>query len=182
MGRRSRYPNTSFKPFVGHAGESGEELFGNTVSTNADIRYDGVRFKIKVARASFQLGTDLLDATGEYTGNLTGNAIQDTSMKTLQQLRGRVSFEGTTADSNAIGLANLENSANAVCDIKFMLGIGSAGSSGPTKNYLKFRLAVESMQIAWDYTAPVIGLSISGQITDEFAGSTLNAPIVETTS
>ncbi len=177
-----------FSPSPGHAGEDGFELFDDTSGSNAEIRHNGTKFKIKVTKAVIQAGTDLLDATGEHVGNLTGNAVQDTAMKSLGQVKGRVNFEGHVADAQAIGLANLESSTNSVCDLKFLLGVGNTDDLGGSvsvtqiKNYIRFRLAIESVTINWDYTQPFIGLVVSGQITDEYAGTIVNPPIQEMSS
>ncbi|QDP65051.1 MAG: hypothetical protein GOVbin1630_8 [Prokaryotic dsDNA virus sp.] len=186
--RRSAAPPVTIKPYAG----SGEAGYGQNgpFSDSSKIGYDGDYYRIKVLQARFEKTVDLIDCTGEFTGNLTGSPILNPVYKSSSMPRGRVSFTGHVPDGEAVGFANLGNNDGTrnTIDCEFHLGIGDrdpAGVSAPRSNVLKFRAVIESMVIDWNLDNPYIGISITGIVTGSEAslvGTTDESPILESVS
>jgi hypothetical protein len=184
MPRRSRYPFITLKPYVGDGVADGDdelEVFQDTSGSNANIRHNGAVYKLKVMQAQFQVGTDVMDVTGEYVNNLsegttpgsTSGFIYDTVYKSLTQIKGRVTFTGTVPNASAIGLASLETAAGSEMDIAFMLGLGEPTAGGAAiRNILLFRMVPETVTIDWNIEMPSIGISITGPMTGAYGDGT----------
>tara|TARA_Y100001938_G_C8085534_1_gene431713 strand:+ start:190 stop:750 length:561 start_codon:yes stop_codon:yes gene_type:complete len=184
MTRRSAFPPVGIKPYTDRGTSAGDE----GAFENATIGWKGTKYKIKVMQAQFQMGCDVMDITGEKAGNLGGtdDVIVNTVMKSMTQMKGRVTFAGHIPTSLGVGLANLEgnadHSANEI-DVEFMLGMGSHESNTNTASLnLKFRMVMESITIDWNLDLPYIGVTMTGPTTGSYGDSTgtsATAPIQE---
>ena len=180
MPGQSRHPHISLKPFLGIANKANAKLFpSETGGTTAVIRHDGTVFKIKLMQARFGFSTDLMDVTGEFSGNLqsdAANIIRDTKIASMAQIKGQVTLAGHLPFADPVGIANLENATAHALDVKIVLGEGiasdpEAADVGIEKLALAFRMVAESVTIDWSVEQAFIGVTITGQTTDQFQAS-----------
>ena len=189
MTGRSRHPAFALKPYAGDDGLQVLEHGGSTAEIRS-VYNAATDYHIKVMSAQMQFGCDFIDATGELAGNLEGNQIFDTHIEGLHQLKGQIAFQGHAIPDAAIGLVNLElgitagaynESETQLVDVQFLLGIGRTTSALDTqKQYLKFRMSLESVTIDWNIEQPFVGVGIRGRLSGQFSGS--GAPLQEATT
>ena len=190
MAGRSRHPAFALKPYAGDDGLQVLEPGGSTVEIRS-VHDDDKDYHIKVMSAQMQFGCDFIDATGEFTGNLSGTQIQDTHIESLHQLKGQIAFQGHAIPEAAIGLANLELGVTAgtittedesqFVDVKFLLGIGrTVAATAAQKQYLSFQMSLELVTIDWNIDQPFVGVGIRGRLTDNFGHPGASAaPLIE---
>lgn len=191
MTRRSSFPPISLKPYAGDS-TADHDIFG-TADGGGVIGWNGTKYKIKLLQAQFQLGTDLLDITGETQGNFTATSVKNTVMMSLSQLRGRITFSGYIPCALGIGLTNLNDvdAAGSVSDneidIEFLAGVGQDNLVTDTTTddlFYRLRMIMEQISIDWNLDKPYIGVIISGQMTKAHAdtsatGTSTNQPFIE---
>tara|TARA_R100001082_G_scaffold110915_2_gene92392 strand:+ start:9280 stop:9801 length:522 start_codon:yes stop_codon:yes gene_type:complete len=173
MPRRSSGAPNALKPFVGDSGQAIAAItpIGGGVSSPYDLI---------VTSAQLSFGTDFIDATGEMSGNLTGDDVDDLNLLSLRRGVGQASISGFAKATAAIGLASLENESNNIVNVIFLIGVGqnSTASAGEDRK-VKFRMAVERCNINFDVDQPFVGVSLSGRTTSSFGGNT--HPVTEAT-
>lgn len=190
MAGRSRHPAFGLKPFAGDNTNQVLETGGNSVAEIKSVGGTTDDYMMKVMSAQMEFGCDVIEATGEFVGNLnssgTDTPISDTHMESLHQVKGQIALQGHALADDAIGLVNLEigpglaAADNSHVDIKFLLGVGTtAAATAAQKQYIKFRMVIESVGINWDIEQPFVGVSIRGRLSDQYGAS--GAPIQEAT-
>jgi len=168
MPGRSKFPHTGLRPDAGSASNSEEYIFSDTT-----LGYNGTVFRIAPTAVRFEYNTDVMDITGEFAGNLAGDLELETKMKSLHYVKGRMIIQGEVPSSLAIGLANLETTE--YIDVGFLLGVGGdrlLSSSTPKATRIFMRVVPESIVIDWNLEKPVVGITISGRISEKYSGKT----------
>lgn len=185
MAGPARHPHIALRRFDGKGDTANEKLFPTTSSAHV-IAHDGTVFKIKLLRARFEFSTDLIDATGEFSGNLNtaeANSIRDRHLVSLSRINGSIVLSGHIPVASPVGIANLEKTTGQNLDVKIVLGQGNTtitGSNDVHKLALAFRMIPQSVAIDWSTNAGELGVTITGQTTDQYGGS--GDPIQETAS
>ena len=186
MAGPARHPHIALRRFDGKGDTLNEKLFPTTSSAHV-IAHDGTVFKIKLLRARFEFSTDLIDATGEFTGNLNAaeaNSIRDRHLVSLSQMKGAIVLSGHIPVASPVGIANLEKTTGQTLDVKIVLGQGNTAiasdSNAVHKLALAFRMIPQSVAVDWSTDAGELGVTITGQTTDQYGGS--GDPIQETAS
>ena len=166
---RGRQPFLALRPYSSGLGTSEDTLQGN-------MSIAGSSYRIKVTQAQLTFSTDVIDTTGEYANNLGSGVggeaafVYDTNMTSLTQIRGQSIFSGQIPDANAVGIEKLEDAAGHNIDVKFLVGRGVTASADQPY-YVSFRMVVNSIQINWSIDEPYVGVTITGQLTDQHGGS-----------
>tara|TARA_R100000458_G_C8245657_1_gene223653 strand:- start:66 stop:644 length:579 start_codon:yes stop_codon:yes gene_type:complete len=185
MAGPARHPHLALRRFDGRGDKTNDKLFPHISSAHV-IAHDGSIFKIKLLRARFEFSTDLFDATGEFTTNLDtseANAIRDRKLVSLSRMKGTVVLAGHVPSANVIGIANLEQATGQSLDVKIVLGEGNdtiTGTNDVHKLALAFRMVPQEIAIDWSTESGELGVTITGQTTEQFGGS--GDPIQETAS
>jgi len=128
-----------------------------------------VKMFMKLQSANIVTGTTVAQTTGD------GDAVEHYEHN--EMLRGQASLTGFVVASNTIGIAELKGANNPV-SVGLFTGIG-----GGSNRYLLFKMIIQQMNIQYMRTAPFVGISVSGPMTDTYmtAGTTLLDTIVEHT-
>ena len=129
-----------------------------------------VKMFMKLQSANIVTGTTVAQTTGD------GDAFEHYEHNAM--LRGQASLTGFVVASNTIGIAELKGANNPV-SVALFTGIGT----GSANRYLLFKMMIQQMNIQYMRTAPFVGISVSGPMTDTYmtAGTTLLNTIVEHT-
>jgi len=168
MPGRSKFPHVGLRPDAGSVSNSEEYIF-----SDATLGYNGSVFKIAPTAVRFEFNTDVINVTGEFSGNLTGSLGLETKMQNLSYVKGRMILKGEVPSSLAIGLANLETTEHI--DVAFLLGIGgdrnlSSAATKATRLYI--RVVPESVIIDWNLEKPTVGITITGRVSEKYSGKT----------
>ena len=168
MPGRSTFPHIGLRPDAGSPSNSEEYLFSDTT-----LGYNGTVFRIAPKAVRIEMANDVIDTTGEFAGNLTGDLVLETEMTKLNYVKGRMTLIGDVPSSLAIGLANLETTE--YIDVGFLLGVGgdrnlSSSTTKATRIFL--RVVPEAVVIDWNLEKPAVGITITGRISDKYNGKT----------
>jgi len=191
MAGRSRHPAFGLKPFAGDNTNQVLETGGNSIAEIKSVDGGSNDYMMKVMSAQMEFGCDVIEATGEFSGNLntsgTDTVIDDTHMESLHRVKGQIALQGHALPDDAIGLVNLEIGPglaavdNSYVDVKFLLGVGRSSDATDTqKQYIKFRMVIDRVRVDWNIEQPFVGIAIQGRLSDQYRG--IGAPIQEDTS
>ena len=166
MPGRSKFPSTGLRPNAGSPSNANEKIF-----SEATLGYDGTKFKIAPTVVRFQFNTEVMDITGEFSGNLTGTVVTETKMKTMSYVKGQVLIKGDVPSAQAIGLVNLETTE--YIDVAFLLGVGAdelTSAAAANYNRLYIRVVPESVVIDWNLEKPTVQITLSGRVSEKHTG------------
>ena len=178
MPGRSKHPHIGLRPNAGSESNSKEYIFAD-----ATLGFDGTTFQIAPKAFRLELSTDVMDITGEFDGNLSGNLVKQTKMRALNYVKGRATFSGDVPSAAAIGLANLETATTL--DVAFLLGVGASsitGTAATNFNRVKFRMVPQSVVLDWNLERPVVNITITGQLSERYNAGSLgdaDVPVIE---
>jgi len=167
MPGRSKFPHIGLRPDSGSIASTNdsEKLFAD-----ATLGYEGTVFKIAPTAVRFEYNTDIVDITGEFSGNLTGDLITETQVKQMSYVKGRMTMIGDVPSASAIGLANLETTESI--DVSFMLGVGAHDHDAATVvtkvNRIQMKIVPESVVIDWNMERPSVQVTIVGRMTTKY--------------
>ena len=127
-------------------------LAGNKIGTSGTTIY------MKVQSAQFNLNIKVQDTTGD--GDALAHYDHD------NELRGQVSLRGFMLASDHVGISKLTTTTATEYNpllVDLTLGEG--------KKY-KFKLCVNNIVVDWNRVGGLVGVALSGFISDSYAGTT----------
>ena len=114
---------------------------------------------LKVQTVQFNVGVKVQDTTGD--GDAVAHYDHD------NEIRGQVSMRGFMLADAHIGIENLTNDTDEPNPFTVSMKLGSGTG---TRSY-KFKMMVRNIAVDWNRVAGLVGVAITGQITDTFSGS-----------
>jgi len=139
---------------------------------------NGDTISMKVTAFDLDVRTPSIDATQETLASM-GSGYSDNSIALYTgKITGSAKFQGYIINGVPLGFQNLPDEK---LDVSICIGIISVASSAGQKHRIKFRLAVEAIQMKWARTNVGIPVTIAGKISGIFGSDeTGGHPIAET--
>jgi hypothetical protein len=134
---------------------------GSFIGTTDNIgtAADDTKLYLKVQTVQFNVGVKIQDTTGD--GDTVAHFDHD------NEIRGQVSLRGFMLADHHIGIENLTNSTDEPNPFAVSMKLGEGTG---TRAY-KFKMMVNNIVVDWNRVAGLVGVAITGQITDTFTGS-----------
>jgi len=114
---------------------------------------------LKVQTVQFNVGVKVQDTTGD--GDVVAHYDHD------NEIRGQVSMRGFMLADAHVGIENFTNSTDEPNPFAVSMKLGEGTG---TRAY-KFKMMVSNIVVDWNRVAGLVGVAITGQITDTFTGS-----------
>tara|TARA_Y100000004_G_scaffold197396_1_gene271836 strand:- start:6667 stop:7185 length:519 start_codon:yes stop_codon:yes gene_type:complete len=153
---------------VGAASGSAVLASGSAIGTTDTLGTSSSDEKLymKVQTVQISAGVKIQDTTGD--GDLVAHFDHNA------EIRGKVTLRGFMLADHHIGIENLTNTGDSVNPflVKLQLGVGSgSGGGSSTTRVYKFKLMVSNIVVDWNRVAGLVGVAISGELTDTYSGS-----------
>ncbi len=128
---------------------------GSAILAGGKIGTTGTTIYMKVQSAQFNLSVKVQDTTGD--GDALAHYDHD------NELRGQVSLRGFMLADDHVGIENLTTTSGDNNPLLVDLTLGS------NRKY-KFKLCVNGLVVDWNRVGGLVGVAVSGFITDSYAG------------
>ena len=128
-------------------------------SDNIGTAASDEKLYLKVQTVQFNTSVKVQDTTGD--GDVVAHYDHNA------EIRGQVTMRGFMLADQHIGIENLTNTGDGVNPFLVSMHLGEGTG---TRAY-KFKMMVSNIVVDWNRVAGLVGVAISGQLTDTFTGS-----------